>query len=102
MSKNSEKDMPRRKFLKNFGSGVLGTSVLLKNLPAKNQESTKDSSPDKQSEQGKVEITLTVNGREKTVKVFPQTTLAQLIRDEMQLTGTKITGRSAALRHRSP
>lgn len=91
MSKeNSAKDMPRRKFLKNFSSGVIGTSVLIKNLPAKDPVSSQDKSSENISEKGKVNLTLTVNGEKKSLKVLPQTTLAQLLRDDLHLTGTKV------------
>ncbi|MCB0282626.1 MAG: (2Fe-2S)-binding protein [Calditrichae bacterium] len=91
MSKeNNSKDMPRRKFLKNFSSGVIGTSVLMNNLPAKNRADLAEEAETKQTDKGKVALTLTVNGEEKSFKVYPQTTLAQLLRDELGLTGTKI------------
>ena len=88
--KHSAKDIPRRKFLKNFSSGVIGTSVLIKNLPAGEEKTSKDKSASKQQIKGKINITLTVNGTKKSVAVFPQTTLAELLRDELGLTGTKL------------
>ena len=88
--KNPTKDMPRRKFLKNFSSGVIGTSVLVKNIPAGEAKTTNDKLESKQQAKGKINITLTVNGSKKSVDVFPETTLAQLLRDELRLTGTKL------------
>lgn len=88
--KNSAKDMPRRKFLKNFSSGVIGTSVLINNLPAGEEKTSKDKSASTQPLKDKTIISLTINGSKKSIAVFPQTTLAELLRDELKLTGTKL------------
>ena len=37
-----------------------------------------------------MDITLTVNGEEKSVSVPPETTLLRLLRDDLNLTGAKI------------
>lgn len=39
---------------------------------------------------GSVPLTLTVNGKARTVSIEPQVTLAELLRDQLDLTGTKI------------
>ena len=36
------------------------------------------------------ELSLTVNGRPHTVQIDPATTLVEVLRDELHLTGTKI------------
>lgn len=88
--KNSSKDIPRRKFLKNFSSGVIGTSVLIKNLQSTTKDNTDKTPLDVKSEKGKIYITLIVNGSKKQVAVYANTTLAQLLRYDLNLTGTKI------------
>jgi len=89
MSKNtSKKEMPRRKFLQSFGSGIIGTSVIIKNLPA--GENKKSSSIMEEQSADQIEISLTVNGKKITAKVFTHTTLAQLLRENLDLSGTKI------------
>lgn len=84
------KDIPRRKFLKNFGGGVIGTAVLIKDISAGEKKTTQNKFASKQSAEGKINITLTVNGDKKSVDVYPQTTLAQLLRNDLGLTGTKV------------
>lgn len=87
----SEKKKPhpisRRKFLKNLGSGVVGTTVAMHGLQkiSKAQEAAEppphtDRSP----------MTITVNGKQITTLVQPQTSLADFLRGQLQLTGTKI------------
>lgn len=85
---NSSKDMPRRKFLKNFGSGVIGTSVLLKNLPASQQKNQDE----KLLKNGKktIQLSFSVNGKKRNLYIEPQTTLAQILREDLSLTGTKV------------
>jgi xanthine dehydrogenase YagT iron-sulfur-binding subunit len=88
-NEDSSKNIPRRKFIKNFSSGVLGTSVLLKSVPAKE---TKEplSAFEQEQEQRKIALSLIVNKKQETVKVLPETTLAELLRNDLNLTGTKI------------
>lgn len=88
----SEKSKPRgitrRKFLKNIGAGVVGTTVAMSSLKA----GTKDpKSEDKiPLHQNRVPLSLQVNGKKITVLVEPQTSLADVLRDQLHLTGTKI------------
>ena len=88
----SEKKKPqsisRRKFLKNLGTGVVGTSVALQGLKGitQAQKPQEDAPPHSDKEA----LTLKVNGQEITALVTPQTSLADLLRNQLQLTGTKI------------
>ncbi|MBN2365181.1 MAG: (2Fe-2S)-binding protein, partial [Calditrichaeota bacterium] len=87
----SEKEKPkgisRRKFLKNIGSGVVGSTVVIHGLKAGLPEKVpQDSSA---PHEDKVPLTLTVNGKKKKVLIEPQTSLADLLRNELHLTGTK-------------
>jgi len=79
------KNISRRKFLKGVGTGVIGGAVLPGVLTS---EEKKKSSPRRE---GKVLLSLKVNGKAVRVLVEPRTTLAQLLRDQLNLTGTKIT-----------
>lgn len=88
MSKQSKPGgISRRKFIKGLGSGVVGGSVLVQSLPAL--------AKDQQAEQtlyhdDRIGIALKVNGKPMSLLVEPGTTLAQLLRDQLQLTGTKV------------
>ncbi|NOX16758.1 MAG: 2Fe-2S iron-sulfur cluster binding domain-containing protein [Chlorobi bacterium] len=88
MSNKKNKNLNRRSFIKNIGVGFAGTiaaAPLLKSHAKKLPEEIKDSLD------GKVEVTVYVNGRKFRRNIFPQTTLAQFIRDELNLTGTKVS-----------
>ncbi len=50
---------------------------------------TPDLMSDSSENQGKCEISLTVNGRPKTVRVYPMERLLDVLRHELELTGTK-------------
>ncbi len=76
----------RRKFIKGVGTGVVGSYAVLpnlktlsKNLPQEIQENI----------EGKFPLSLTVNGKKVEVYVEPQTTLVELLREHLNLTGTK-------------
>jgi xanthine dehydrogenase YagT iron-sulfur-binding subunit len=89
MSKKSRSEgISRRKFIKGFGGSVVGGSVLVHSLPVLSQ--------DKKTEQGsqhegKVPFSLKVNGKPAKLLVEPRMTLAEVLRDQLNLTGTKIT-----------
>lgn len=86
MSNNSKpKKISRRKFINQFGTGVVGTYALFPTL----QKSTKKKSWET-NEERKVPLRLKVNGQNIKSAVEPETTLAELLRNELQLTGTKI------------
>ncbi|MCP5045889.1 MAG: (2Fe-2S)-binding protein [bacterium] len=88
MSKNpNASGISRRKFLKGSGAGVVGGAVLPGALTGKPADAKKETpSPQQQ----KMPLSLTVNGKAVNVSVEPRTTLSQLLRDHLQLTGTKI------------
>ncbi len=83
------KSSSRRKFLKSFSTGLIGTSVLVPMLPAAAHSKTKTKEGDPKDE-GKILLSLTVNGKPVTAYVNPETTLAEFLRDQLNLTGTKI------------
>jgi xanthine dehydrogenase YagT iron-sulfur-binding subunit len=88
----SEKSKPRgitrRKFLKNIGAGVVGTTVAISSLKAgtKDPEIKDSTSP----HQNQVPLSLQVNGQKITTLIEPQTSLADFLRNQLHLTGTKI------------
>ncbi|MBD3225293.1 MAG: 2Fe-2S iron-sulfur cluster binding domain-containing protein [Caldithrix sp.] len=85
-NKKNSRSMSRRDFMKGFGSGVVGGSIMLQTLHAAPPPTTgtfKD-------ESNRVELTLKVNGKLVQTKITPHTTLIELIRDKLALTGTKV------------
>lgn len=86
MSENSKpKKISRRKFINQFGTGVVGICTLSPVLQKSVSQKT-----DKTSEERKVPLQLKVNGQIVKTAVEPETNLGELLRDELQLTGTKI------------
>ncbi len=87
MSKE-KKNISRRNFIKNVGTGFAGTiaaAPLLKTHAKKLHAEIKDSID------GKVEVTVYVNRRKYRRKIKPETSLAEFIRNELNLTGTKVS-----------
>jgi aerobic-type carbon monoxide dehydrogenase small subunit (CoxS/CutS family) len=85
--KKKPHSISRRKFLKNFGSGVVGTTVAIHSLQKiPHAQETLESPPHTDSSP----LTITVNGKNITTLVEPQTSLVDFLRDQLKLTGTKI------------
>jgi xanthine dehydrogenase YagT iron-sulfur-binding subunit len=78
----------RRVFLKGLGGGAIGTAVistgLVKSDPAEAY------SPEIAGSRGKSNIALKVNGKNYRAEVEHRNTLAEVLRDQLGLTGTKI------------
>jgi xanthine dehydrogenase YagT iron-sulfur-binding subunit len=85
--KKSDKpiDPSRRKFLKGVGTGIIGAYSIPKNLNAK-----KLPKEIVDSLEGKVSLKIKINGKNISKNITPNTTLAEFIRDDLKLTGTKI------------
>jgi xanthine dehydrogenase YagT iron-sulfur-binding subunit len=85
--KKKRKTVTRRDFLKGFGGGAIGAAVT-PSLLAKNKIAL-------QTEEGKIpllsqkQITLTVNEKKLTLTVEPGETLLHVLRERLNLTGTK-------------
>ncbi|HUJ01829.1 MAG TPA: (2Fe-2S)-binding protein [Usitatibacter sp.] len=79
----------RREFLKGTGAAIAGSTVLAAPLRAAAlpQEAAHDA---RRAEGGKLPASLRVNGVEHRLDVEPQATLAEVLRDTLGLTGTKI------------
>lgn len=85
MSNDSNpKGISRRKFIRGISAGVVGGAVLPGSL--KSDTAAESQPPHK----NKVSIDLKVNGQHVRALVEPQTTLVQFLRDQLQLTGTKV------------
>ncbi len=90
--KKKSKTFTRRDFLKGFGGGAIGAAVT-PSLLAQDKTAL-------QTKEGKIplfsqkQITLTVNGKKLTLVVEPGETLLHVLRERLNLTGTKkICGR---------
>ena len=80
--KRAQSGFSRRSWLRGagIGTGVVGAGVL-------EQEAEAQAAPKLMS--GEVEIALDINGRKRSVKVEPRTTLLDALRNRMDLTGAK-------------
>jgi carbon-monoxide dehydrogenase small subunit/xanthine dehydrogenase YagT iron-sulfur-binding subunit len=74
----------RRSFLGGAGVAAGGVALLGEARGALAADAPAIQGPDA------VAVTLTVNGRQRAVRVEPNVTLAELLRDKLDLTGTKI------------
>jgi aerobic-type carbon monoxide dehydrogenase small subunit (CoxS/CutS family) len=87
--KKKRKTFTRRDFLKGFGGGAIGAAVT-PSLLAKDKIAI-------QTKEGKIpllsqkQITITVNGKKLTLVVEPGETLLHVLRERLNLTGTKKT-----------
>ena len=80
--------MSRRGFLKGAGVTAVGTALGDTALEALAAPESEVSRP--VLGPGSVKINLDINGEQKALNVEPRTTLAQALRDELDLTGTKV------------
>jgi len=83
-----KKDISRRIFIKRLSSGVAGTGLALSHLPA--AVAAADKTDRAESPPGQMPLKLTVNGRTVRMHIPPSLTLAELLRDRLNLTGTKV------------
>ncbi len=81
-----KKDISRRKFMQNLGGGVVGAGIVLSHHPVKAEEKGKKT----RAKENLQPLALNVNGKKVNLEVEPQTTLAEALRDDLGLTGTKI------------
>ncbi len=90
MKEKHEKIKPgisRRTFIKGAGLTTVGAIALQNGVmasPHEKEETQKDIGPDA------VAITMNINGRVRKLNIEPRATLATALREELQLTGTKI------------
>jgi aerobic-type carbon monoxide dehydrogenase small subunit (CoxS/CutS family) len=85
----SGKGLSRRGFLKGLGGGAIGTAVISSGLL--NPDSAEAYAPEAAgTPKGKSVINLKVNGKSYRLEVEHRNTLAEVLRDQLGLTGTKI------------
>lgn len=88
MSKKSRSEgISRRKFIKGFGGGVVSGSVLINSLPTIAKDNLSKPAP---LHNEKIPLALIVNSKPVKLLVKPRTTLAEVLREQLHLTGTKI------------
>ncbi len=79
----------RRTFLKGMGSGVLSAASLTSGGLISKEAAARILGPEGERIRGRTTITLEVNGRKQRVKVEPRTTLLQVLREQLHVTGPK-------------
>lgn len=85
--KNQKFQVTRRGFIKNLSASIAGATV----IPPILKSGAKNFSGElKDSLEGKVELILRVNGKNIKKKIFPTITLAEFLRENLELRGTKI------------
>jgi xanthine dehydrogenase YagT iron-sulfur-binding subunit len=84
-----KKGVSRRDFLKGIGGGAIGTAVVTSGL-VKPDEVDAYTREGIGSTGGQTTLNLKVNGRNYKVEVEHRNTLAEVLRDQLGLTGTKI------------
>ncbi|MFQ6109883.1 MAG: (2Fe-2S)-binding protein [Candidatus Aminicenantales bacterium] len=87
--KKKGKTITRRDFIKGFGSGAIGAAAV-PHLLTQEAESIRTKT-DKTPLLSKKQITLTVNGKKHVLMVEPRDTLLHVLREKLNLTGTKKT-----------
>jgi aerobic-type carbon monoxide dehydrogenase small subunit (CoxS/CutS family) len=83
--------MSRRRFLKGAGITAAGTALLDGVQGLQTEASAATSSQVKEFGPEPVAITLRVNGKEHSLQIEPRTTLAEALRIQLNMTGTKIS-----------
>ncbi len=84
-----ETKLSRRSFLKGMGGGAIGTAVISTGL-IKTRSAEAYSAEAVGARGSRSTVTLKVNGKQYRVEVEHRSTLAEVLRDELGLTGTKI------------
>ncbi len=79
---DSKRGVSRRSFLGTMGAGTLGVAVTGRTAPAREAVTVESD--------GTHPVTLRVNGRRFDLRVEPRWTLLDVLRDHLELTGTKL------------
>ncbi len=87
LTAGKQNSFTRRKFLKGMGSTVAGAYLI---SPQVESITKKISKKAKDFKEGKYDLSFLLNGKKVNTSVKPSTTLAKLLREDFQLTGTKI------------
>lgn len=86
---DSKKGISRRGFLKGTGAAAAGVALADAAILTVREATAQIAGPPVLGP-GRIEVTLDVNGTARSVTVEPRTTLAAALRDELDLTGTKV------------
>lgn len=86
---DSKKGISRRGFLKGAGAAAAGAALIDSATIGVREAAAQIAGPPVIGP-GRTEITLDVNGAVRTVSIEPRATLASVLRDELDLTGTKV------------
>jgi xanthine dehydrogenase YagT iron-sulfur-binding subunit len=89
MSENEKEKVSRRGFLKGAGLTAAGTAILESGIAGAREAAASVAGP-KVVGPGRIPVTLRVNGKELKAEVEPRTTLAETLRFDLGLTGTKV------------
>ncbi len=82
--------LSRRQFISRAGTGAVGSVVLFQNCVSENENEKTGEEQRKFKLMGTNSLSLTVNGKKISTKVNENTTLVELLRDRLDLTGTKV------------
>ncbi|OGG01588.1 MAG: hypothetical protein A3F83_03885 [Candidatus Glassbacteria bacterium RIFCSPLOWO2_12_FULL_58_11] len=82
------KGLNRRSFLKGMGTGIVGSATLSQGLLSAAPQGPTPSS--KSQDITSATVTMTINGKRQSLEVEPRESLAHVLRERLQLTGTKI------------
>jgi len=85
--KSKSKDISRRKFIQGVSTTVVSSTILIDSLKAQSVVLTQD----QKAHQGSELLSLNVNGKSVTLMIETRTTLVEVLRDHLQLTGTKVS-----------
>ena len=88
-AKKSPGSVSRREFLKGMGTGVLSTATLTTGGLLSKETAAAILGPEAETLRGKQTIQLSVNGKLQRAQAEPRTTLLSVLRDQLDLTGTK-------------
>jgi xanthine dehydrogenase YagT iron-sulfur-binding subunit len=89
-AEGSRRGVSRRDFVKGAGASAAGTALLESGLALAGQDSAGAAEASEALGPGAVPVSLSVNGRNISVRVDPATTLVEVLRNDLGLTGTKI------------
>ncbi len=79
------KKISRRLFVEGTGAGIVAVAI-----PLEGQAQSAPAAPTTASNAPKTTIKLTINGQQRSMEVEDRWTLVEVLRDHLQLTGTKI------------
>ena len=89
MSKQSKpKGISRRKFIQGVGTSVVSSSIIIDSLKASPKGSKQEP---KKPPKGSESLSFKVNGKQVRVMIESRTTLVEVLRDHLKLTGTKVS-----------